>query len=533
MNIEAGAAMGELVRSSLGPRGMNKMISDDKGQTRLSGDGAAIVRALEVRSGWYRGVSRDADGKREQVEPVIKNPIWKMMAQAAETLDVELGDGIKSMLILAGALLTNAGHLLDDGLASDLIVSGYKKAYDKAVQIMTEASLVIADQDANAIRNLAMTSVSTKDVRSAGKHIVDISMVASHMILDDHPHGRDISMNEVLENVKFIKRSGKSVADTELIKGLVVEKAVVNSGMPKRVDNARILVLESPLELDRKEFHAKIEGKQGSLKAFLDQEDRLRDKWISRISECGANVVLCQKGIDVKTQSNLAKNGVLGVHWVNRADIERIAKATGAKVTINTNHVGCEDLGAAQLVEERIVGKDKVVFIEGCERPKCLSILIRAGLDKEADETERALSDAICSLASVRLSHRILGGAGAVEMELAKKLRSYAVKLRSKEQLAIRAFADSLEAIPESLARNAGLDATDVKLGLRSAHEREDGSWMGINVLSGKIENTLTCGVIESYSVKKRVLRAAVEVASVILKTANIISLRSNRGAAS
>jgi len=533
LNIEVGAAMGELVRSSFGPCGMWKMISDDKGQTRLTSDGEAIVRALEVRGGWYRGASRHGDSERGQIEPTIKNPICKIMAQAAAALDVELGDGVKSMLILAGALLTNAEHLLDDGLASDLIVSGYKKAYDKAVQIITGASLVIAHQEANVLRNLAMTSIRSKDVGAAGEHIRDISMAASDMILDDHPWGSDINMNEVLENVKFVKRSGKSVADTELIKGLVVEKAIVNSGMPRRVDNARILVLESPLELDRKEFHARIEGRQGSLKAFLDQEDRLRDAWIRKVAECAANVVLCQRGMDVKTQINLAKKGVLGVHWVSRQDMERIAKATGAKIMINISDVGSEDLGAAQLVQERMVGKDKMVFIEGCDQPKCVSILIRSGLDKEADETERALTDAICSLASVRSCDRIVGGAGAVEMEVAKKLRSYSVKVSSKEQLAIRAFADSLEAIPESLARNAGLDATDVKLGLRSAHEKKEGSWLGINVLSRKIENTLTCGIIEPYGVKKRVLRTAVEVASTIVRTANIISLRPNRQAAS
>jgi len=528
LNIEAGAAMGELVRNSFGPCGMSKMISDDKGQTTLTGDVAAIVRALQVRGGWYRGPSRNGDRKHGEIEPTINNPICKIMAQAAAALDVELGDGIKSMLILAGALLANAEHLLDDGLASDLIVSGYKKAYDKAVQILTGTSLVIAHQDASVLRNLAMTSIRSKDVGAGREHLLDISMAASNMILDDYPWGSDIDMNEVLENVKFVKRSGKSVADTEMIKGLIVEKAVVNSGMPERVDNARLLVLESPLELDRKAFHVRIEGRQGSLKAFQDQEDRLRDSWVRKVAECAANVVVCQRGIDVKTQSSLAKNGVLGVHWVNRRDVEGIAKATGAKVMTSISDVGPEDLGAAEIVEERTVGTDKMVLINGCKQPKCVSIMIRAGLDKEADEAERALSDAICSLASVRSCDRIVGGAGAVEMEVAKKLRSYAVKVSSKEQHAIGAFVDSLETIPENLARNAGLDVTDVKLALRLAHEKEEGSWLGINVLSRKIENTLTCGIIEPYSVKKQVLRTAVEVASTIIRTANIISFHPN-----
>jgi len=500
--MRAAIAIGELVRSSLGLHGMKKLIVDKKGDVKVTADGFTVIKSIQVG-----------------------NPISKIMVEAAETHDNEVGDGTKSMLIIAGELLKNAEKLLDMGLSPDLIISGYRRACDKAIQIMTKTSIPIRRQDTDILRDLAMTSIYSKDLGLAGQHIADISIKAVENIFEAGPKSNQTTdMENVLENVQFIRKSGRSIIETRLIRGTILEKSVLNGNMPKKVENAKILLLESPLEFEKKEFYAEIETTPGLVKAFADEENRLRDMRVGKIAKSGANVIICQKGIDLKTQDSLAKHGILGVHWVDKQDMEKAAKATGGKIVINIHSLTSKDLGFSGIVEERTIDGDKMIFIEDCKDPKSISILIRAGLDKAADEVERALKDALRVVASIYLDNRAVGGGGAFEMELARRLRPYAMKFDSKEQLAIEAFAEALEIIPKLLAENVGLDQTEIKLMLRSEHARDSGLWMGINMLSRKVEDALNCGLIEPYIIKKRVLENATEVASMIIRTGHIIS---------
>ena len=483
---------------------MGKLIVDRNGNIKATADGITILKAMQ-----------------------IDNPIIKIIMKAAEALDNEIGDGIKSMLIITKGLLENAEKLLDEGLPSDLITSGYKKAFNKATQIMKEISIPIKYQD-STLKNIAMTSLGSKYMSMASDHITNLSINVAKCILNADMKSNAIDIKDMLENIKFIKKSGKSIMETQFIKGIIIEKKVLDSDMPKKVRNAKILLLESPLEINRKEFYAEIQTRPELMKAFVDQENDLRNAWTRKIKS-GTNVIVCQKGIDVRMQENLAKYGILGVHYINKQDMEKIAKATAGRVIINIHSLTSKDLGSAGIVEEKTVGGDKMVVIEDCNNPKSVSILIRAGSVKVADEVERALKDALCNVINVYLCNRIVGGGGAFEIELAKNLKKYALKVPSKEQLAISAFADSLEKIPETLAKNAGLNQIDIKLKLRSEHEKDAGLWTGINVLSRRVEDTLSHGIVEPLLIKKQVLRTATEIASMIIKTANIISLPTNQ----
>lgn len=499
-NIAVAKTVEELVKSTLGPCGMKKLIMDQRGVTVATSDGSTILRSVQTQ-----------------------NPIMKIMREAAETQDDEVGDGTTTMLIIAGELLRNAEELLDEGIHPTLIVSGYRRACNRAIRIMKQISIPIQHGDREVLKKAAITSMRSKDVGVAEERLARIAVKAIESILE-------MRQNEYVadvKNVQIVKRTGKSLLDTQLSRGVIIEKPVLHGNMPKRIENAKILLLESALEISKDEFFAEIQTNPNWTKSFINEEVRRRQMWVEKIRAFGANVILCQKGIDVKTQDYLARHGIMGAHWVMKRDMERAARATGGKIVINLANLRPEDLGTAGVVEERRLGKGRVIFIEACKDPKSVSILVRAGSDKVLDEAERALNDALHVVASMFLCNKIVGGGGALEVELARRLRSYARKVSSKEQLAIEAYANSLEAIPKVLAENAGLDQIDVILTLRSRHERRKGLWIGVNTLSRNVESAINCGIIEPLFIKERILKTATEVASIILRTGDVISVPS------
>jgi chaperonin GroEL (HSP60 family) len=328
-----------------------------------------------------------------------------------------------------------------------------------------------------------------------------------------------------IDNIQLIKKEGKSIFDTELIKGIIIDKEVVHPGMPKRVENAKIALLDAPLEIEKTEISAEIRIRDPTqMKAFLDEETRMMKEMVEKIAKTGANVALCQKGIDDMAQHFLAKKGIMAVRRIKKSDMEKLARATGGKIVTNLEDFKPSDLGECKLVEERKIGDDKMVFIEGCKDPKSVAVLIRAGLERLVDEAERSLTDALSVIADVYEKNKVVAGGGAVEAELAKRLRDYAAKVGGREQLAIEAFAKSLEAIPKALAENSGLDPVDIMVSLRTAHENLDGKWMGIDVYTGKIEDMMKKGAIEPVKVKEQAIKSAVEAAAMILRIDDVIA---------
>jgi chaperonin GroEL (HSP60 family) len=499
INIKVGIMVGELFKGSLGPFGLKKLIVNSHEDIKTTADGNTVIKSIAVA-----------------------NPIAKMMVRAAESLDKKVGDGVKSMLIITGELLKNAEKLLNKGLSPDLIVSGYKKACNEAIHIIDKLAVPVKYQDTRILKNIIATSISSGDIGLSSERIADIAIKAVESLSVGKLNSRHADVTNVLENIQFVKEL-KNVAETQLLNGVVVDKPVLHKGMPRSVKNAKILLLESPLEIDRKEFYAEIQTKYELIKEFLLQEDRLRDLWVGQIMKSGANVVLCQKGIDLKTQSKLAKYQILGAHWIDKQGMERVAKATGGKIITNIYNVSSRDLGTAEKVEERSINGEKIIFIENCKHPKSVAIIIKANLEKEKCEAERVLKDAICAVVAIYSNNRVVGGGGAIEMELSKRLKFYSRRLSGKEQLAVEAFAKSLEIIPKTLAKNAGLNQTEINLMLKAKHEQIDGYWTGINLFTRRIEDTLKCGIVEPCLTKKRIIGAAVELASMIIRTANII----------
>jgi len=497
-NITAARVISEVVKTTLGPRGMDKMLVDSLGDVTITNDGAAILKEMDVQ-----------------------HPAAKMMVEVAETQDHEVGDGTTTAVALAGELLKRAEELLDKKIHPTTIVSGYKKAADKAIEFLKGMAKEVDINDREMMKKVAMTSMYSKAVGINREHFADIAVRAIERIREKRPEG--IIADK--DNVQIVKKAGESLLDTKLIQGVILDKEVVHPGMPKRVKNARIVLLNCPLEVEKTEIDAEIRIRRPEqMKAFLDEEERMLREMVDKIAATGANVVLCQKGIDDVAQHFLAKKGILAVRRVKSSDMEKLSRAVGARIVTDFEDLRKEDLGSAELVEERKVGEDNMVFIEGCKNPKSVSILIRAGLERMVDEAERSMNDALSTVADVTEVNKIVAGGGSVEAELAKRIREYAAKVGGREQLAISAFADSLEVVPTALAENAGLNPVDIMVALRSAHEKPDGLWMGVNVFTGKIADMMEEGIIEPYSVKEQVIKSAVEAASMILRIDDVIA---------
>jgi thermosome len=497
-NIMAARVIAEAVRTTLGPRGMDKMLVDSLGDITITNDGAAILKEIEV-----------------------EHPAAKMMVEVAKTQDDMVGDGTTTAVVLAGELLKKAEELLDQNIHPTVIVSGYRKAAQKAAEILEKISMTVDINDKETLKKVALTSMGSKAVGTAREHLAEIAIEAVKQIAEK----RGENWIADIDNVQVIKKEGKSLHDTELVRGIILDKEVVHAGMPKRVEKARIALLNCPLEIEKTEFSAEIRIRDPlQMKAFLDKETDMLRGMVEKIKRAGANVVICQKGIDDMAQHFLAREKILAVRRAKKSDMEKLAKATGGRIVTNLDDLKPEDLGYAELVEERKIGDDKMVFIEGCRDPRSVSILIRAGLERMVDEAERAMHDALSVVSDVIEKNKVVPGGGAVEAELAKELRRYAAQIGGREQLAIEAFAEALEIIPKTLAENAGLEPIDIMVELRSAHEKTDGHVYGVDVFSGKVVNMYEKGVIEPLIVKEQAIKSATEAASMILRIDDVIA---------
>jgi len=477
---------------------MDKMLVDSLGDITITNDGAAILKEIEV-----------------------EHPAAKMMVEVAKTQDDMVGDGTTTAVVLAGELLKKAEELLDQNIHPTVIVSGYRKAAQKAVEILDKIGRTVDMNDKETLKKVALTSMGSKAVGTARDHLAEIAIEAVKQIAEK----RGESWVADIDNIQIIKKEGKSLHDTELVRGVILDKEVVHAGMPKRVENARIALLNCPLEVEKTEFSAKINIETPEqMEAFLREEENMLRGMVEKIKRAGANVVICQKGIDDMAQHFLAREGILAVRRAKKSDMEKLAKATGGRIVTNLDDLKPEDLGYAELVEERKIGDDKMVFIEGCKNPRAVSILIRAGLERMVDEAERAMHDALSVVSDVIEKNKVVPGGGAVEAELAKELRRYAAQIGGREQLAIEAFAEALEIIPKTLAENAGLEPIDIMVELRAAHEKPDGYVYGVDVFSGKIANMYEKGVIEPLIVKEQAIKSATEAASMILRIDDVIA---------
>ncbi len=510
-NIIAARALAEVLRTSLGPRGLDKMLVDSFGDITVTNDGATIVKEMEVQ-----------------------HPAAKLLVESAKAVDAEVGDGTTSVVVLAGDLLDKAESLLDQNIHPTVIIEGFKRAQNQALKILDEIGEKVDIGDITTEEGLEKTKRSLYNVvysTLASKYLatpdlidtmINMSIEAALRAAEKKPDG---TYNVRLDNIKIEKKKGASLADTKLIYGIVLDKEVVHPGMPKRVEKAKIALIDAPLEVEKPEITAKINiTSPEQIKMFLDEETRMLKEMVDKIAATGANVVICQKGIDDVAQHFLAKKGILAVRRVKRSDMEKLERATGGRIVSNIDDIMANDLGYAEIVEERKVGEDKMVFIEGTKDPKAVSIVIRGGLERMVDEAERSFRDALSVVADVLKKPKVVYGGGAFEAEVAKYIRDYATKVSGKEQLAVQAFAKALEGVISALVENAGLDPIDMLSELRKAHNQEDGHKYGVNVFTGKVENMEELGVIEPLAVKVNALKAGTEAATLILRIDDVIA---------
>lgn len=497
-NIMAARVISEVLRTTLGPRGMDKMLIDSLGDITITNDGAAILDEVEV-----------------------EHPAAKMMVEVAKTQDDMVGDGTTTAVVLAGELLRRAEELLDQNIHPTVIVSGFRKAAQRAVETLEKLGNPVDMNDRETLKKVALTSMSSKAVGAAKDHLAEIAIDAVKQIAEQ----RGDKWVADIDQIQIIKKEGKSLFDSELVRGIIVDKEVVHPAMPKRIDDAKIALLDLALEVEKTEFSAEIRIKDPTqMKAFLDQETRMLKEMAEKIKASGANVLFCQKGIDDMTQHFLAKEGILAARRAKQSDMEKLSRATGGRIISNLDDLKPADLGKAGLVEERKVGEDKMVFVEKCKHPRSVAILIRAGLERMVDEAERAMNDALSVVSDVVEYSKVVPGGGAIESELARKLRDFATEVGGREQLSIEAFAESLEIVPKTLAENAGLEPIDILVSLRSAHEKARGEAKGVNVMAGKVMDMYGEGVIEPLAVKQQAIKSAAEAASMILRIDDVIA---------
>jgi len=501
----AAQIIAEVLKTTLGPRGMDKMLIDSLGDITITSDGATVLEEIDVQ-----------------------HPAAKMMIEVAKTQDKEVGDGTTTAVMLAGELLRKAGELLEDNIHPSIIVSGYQKASERALETLEKVSLPVDLDDDETLMKLSNTSMRSKAVSNEREHLSRIVIDATRLIVEK----RDGTVIADVDNVQIVKKEGLSLDATELVKGIIVDKEVVHDGMPKKIKKAKIALLDTQLEVKKTEFDAEIRiTSPGNIKAFLDQESEMLKRKADQVVATGANVVFCQKGIDDMAQHYLAKAGVMAARRVKKSDMDKLAKATGGKVVNNLADLKKEDLGTCGLVEEKKVGNDKMIFVEECKDPHAVAIFVRAGLERMIDEAERALNDALHVISDVAEAPKMVAGGGSVEMEMAKAVRSYAAQVGGREQLAIEAFADALEVIPRTLAENAGLDILDTMVEMKTAHAKKDGAYMGVNVFAKGIIDMMAEGVVEPTVVKEQAIKSGIEVASMILRIDDVVAAKSGAGA--
>ena len=499
MNIMAARVIAEAVRSTLGPKGMDKMLVDSLGDITITNDGVTILKEMDV-----------------------EHPAAKMIIEVAKTQDNEVGDGTTTAVVLAGELLKKAEELLDQDIHPSVIARGYRLAANKALKILDEIAIPIDVNDDETLKKIASTAITGKHAEYAIEHLSNLVVQAVKRVVEKV--GDKYKIDD--DNIKLEKRQGGSVEDTELVDGIVLDKEVVHPGMPKRIKNAKIAVLKAALEVKETETDAEIRiTDPDQLQKFIEQEEKLIKDMVDKIVNAGANVVFCQKGIDDLAQYYLAKAGVLAVRRVKQSDIEKLAKATGARIITDLRDIKPEDLGEAELVEEKKVGDENMVFVRGCKNPKSVTILIRGGTEHVVDEVERSLKDAIKVCKAAIESGKVVAGGGAPEIEVSLRLKEWAPTLGGREQLAAEAFASAMEIIPRALAENAGLDPIDILVELRKAHEAGKTTY-GVNVFEGKVVDMKEAGVLEPLTVKKQAISSATEVAIMILRIDDVIAAK-------
>jgi len=497
-NITAAKTIAEIVRTSLGPRGMDKMLVNNLGDVTITNDGATILKEMD-----------------------IQHPAAKMMVEISKATDNEVGDGTTSTVVLAGSLLSKAEELISKGVHSTVIVDGYRMASEKAIEILKNASTKVDPADRQMLGKIARTSMASKLVsvnsEPLSKIVVD-AVIAVAEKADGH-YKVDI------DNIKIEKKAGGSIEDTKLIQGIVLDKEVVHGAMPKRIEEAKIALLNAALEIEKPEMSAEIRiSEPQQMHMFLEEENRMLKSMADKISASGANVLLCQKGIDDLAQHYLAKEGILAVRRVKESDMNNLAKATGGRVLSNIDELSADDLGYAKLVEERKVETDKWVFVEGCKNPKALSILIRGGSQRVVDEAERSVHDAIMAVKDVVEYPYVTVGAGAPEVYISQKVREWSASLSGRSQLAVERFADSVEEIAIALAENAGMDPLDTQTQLRAKAAMAKPKY-GVDVINGKVTDMAAKDVYEPLKVKEQIISAATEVSSMILRIDDVISV--------
>lgn len=496
-NIAAAKLISEVVKSSLGPRGMDKMLVDGLGDVTITNDGATILKEIDVQ-----------------------HPAAKMMVEISKATDNEVGDGTSSVVVLAGALIEKAEELITKDVHPTIIVDGYRKSAQKSIEIFNQLAQKIDGGNKSELIRVAKTSMQTKLVSKESNELSEIVVNAALQVSEPNDSGYLVD----IDDVKVEKKAGGSLRDTKLIKGIVLDKEVVHGGMPKRIDKAKIALVNSALEIEKTEFDAKINiSSPDQMKMFLEEENKMLKSMVEKIISSGANVTICQKGIDDVAQHYLAKSNILAVRRVKESDMTKLARATGARIINNLEDLSSKDLGAADLVEERKVETDKWVFIEGCKHPKAVTILIRGGSQRVVDEAERSVHDALMVTKDVMEKPFIVAGGGSPESFVAGKLRDWSSTLSGREQLAADKFAESLEVIPLALAENAGMDPIDTLTELRSK-QAKGSKWSGIDARSGKIVDMSKLDIVEPLSVKEQIIKSATEVASMILRIDDVIA---------
>ena len=502
-NIAAAKIIAEIVHTSLGPRGMDKMLVDSLGDVTITNDGATILKEIDVQ-----------------------HPAAKMLVEISKSTDNEVGDGTTSAVVLAGALLEHAESLIIQDVHPTIIVDGYRKAAKKAKQFLDGIAEKIPANDKLTLLKIAKTSMQTKLVRKDSEKLAEMVVKAVLSVAEKNNEKYTVD----IDDIKVEKKSGSSINESSIIRGIVLDKEIVHSGMPNKVSDGKIALVNTALEINKTETDAKINiSNPQQMKSFLDEENRMLKTMVDKVIGSGATVVLCQKGIDDMAQHYLAKAGILAVRRVKESDMTKLAKATGARIVTNLDDLFEKDLGSADLIHEKKVEEDKWVFVEGCKHPKSVTLLLRAGSQRVVDEVERSIHDSLMVVRDVMEYPSIVAGGGSPETFAATKIRTWAKSLEGREQLAAEKFADALESIPLALAENAGMDPIDTLTNLRSKQIKGE-KWIGIDVMKAKVGNMQTSDIIEPLAVKQQIISAASEAACMILRIDDVIATAKSAG---
>ncbi len=491
MNILAGRIVAETVKTTLGPKGMDKMLVDSMGDVVITNDGHVILKEMD-----------------------IYHPAAKMVVEVAKTQEDEVGDGTTTAAVLTGEFLKKAEELLDQKIHASVIAKGFRLASEEVIKILNKISKEQYDDE--TITRVVTTTLTGKGAETGKEHLAVLALEAVKAVAVDHQVD--------LDDIKLEKKEGGSLEESKLIKGIIVDKEVLHSGMPKKVENAKIALLNTALEIEKTETSAEIRiTSPEQLQAFMDEEDRMLKKMADTIKKSGATVIFCQKGIDDLVAHYLANEGIMAARRLKKSDMEKLAKATGGRVVTNIHELSPTDLGAAGLVEEVKIAKDEMIFVENCKNPKSVTIFLRAGTSHVAEDLERSMHDAISVAAAVYQYKKVVPGGGAIEAELSKRLLDFSGSVGGREQLAVKAFAEALEVIPRTLAENAGLDPIDILVKLREKHSQE-GTVFGLDVFSGEIVDMEKAGVLEPMKVKEQAIKSASEAAVMIIRIDDIIA---------